>query len=141
MDETDKGSNGAVLKEVGKEDNLKRPLEADGAAENGEVKKMRIKKKKVAVLLSYCGQGYFGMQKNDGYATIEEDLFQAFIKNGIMDDETYKFPQSIQYQRAARTDKGVSAIRQVVSLKMGTVIHCNQFSLTYIKYVLISRSQ
>ena len=36
-----------------------------------------------------------------------------------MDEESYKLPQAIQFQRAARTDKGVSAMRQVVSLKMG----------------------
>lgn len=30
----------------------------------------------------------------------------------------FNTPQQLQFQRAARTDKGVSACRQVVSLKM-----------------------
>lgn len=33
-------------------------------------------------------------------------------------EEGYKIPQQIFFQRAARTDKGVSAARQVVSLKL-----------------------
>ena len=100
---------------------LKRTLEAagDNSGAVSEPKKIRIKKKKVAMLMSYCGQGYLGMQINHGYKTIEEDLFQAFLKVGIMDEESYKVPQSIQFQRAARTDKGVSATRQLISLKMG----------------------
>lgn len=103
-----------------KEVALKRPLEPLPTDEaSGEPKKLRIKKKKVAMLMSYCGQGYLGMQINHGFKTIEEDLFQAFIKAGIMNEESYKFPQTIQFQRAARTDKGVSATRQIVSLKMG----------------------
>lgn len=66
------------------------------------------KKKKVAMLLSYCGQGYLGMQINNGFKTIEGELFEAFLKLGIMDEESFKIPQSIHFQRAARTDKGVS---------------------------------
>lgn len=87
---------------------LKRTLEANNDADGGEVKKPRIpKKKKVAMLLSYCGQGYLGMQNNQPFKTIEGDLFEAFKKVGIMDEESYKVPQTIQFQRAARTDKGV----------------------------------
>lgn len=54
-------------------------------------------------------------------------IFLAFLKVGIMDEESYKLPQSIQFQRAARTDKGVSAMRQIISLKMGEQINfsCN----------------
>ena len=108
-----------LLEDV-KETSLKRQLEiTENDATADEPKKIRIKKKKVAMLLSYCGAGYLGMQINHGFKTIEEDLFQAFIKLGIMDEESYKFPQTIQFQRAARTDKGVSASRQIISLKMG----------------------
>ena len=70
------------------------------------------------MLLSYCGQGYYGMQINHGFKTIEGELFDAFLKLGIMDEEAHKTPNLIQFQRAARTDKGVSAIKQVVSFKM-----------------------
>ncbi|KAF4522377.1 hypothetical protein B566_EDAN012234 [Ephemera danica] len=76
------------------------------------------KKRKVALLMAYSGQGYLGMQRNPGTHTIEEDLFQAMLRSGLISEENYNAPQQIQFQRAARTDKNVSAARQVVSLKM-----------------------
>lgn len=73
----------AVEEEVTK--SQKRPIDSmlssDNSANNEEiVKKPRIKKKKVAMLLSYSGNGYFGMQINHGFKTIEGDLFTAFMK-------------------------------------------------------------
>jgi hypothetical protein len=65
------------------------------------------KKKKCAILLSYSGQNYLGMQFNHGFKTVEGELFQAFMKLEIMDDESFKSPQTVHFQRAARTDKGV----------------------------------
>lgn len=54
---------------------------SETSAISGEVvKKPRIKKKKVAMLISYCGQGYYGMQINHGFKTIEGDLFDAMLK-------------------------------------------------------------
>ena len=101
----------------------KRPLENEDVSSQPEnLKKPRMKKKKVVMLMSYCGQGYYGMQINHGFKTIEGDLFLAFQKLGIMDEESFKYPQIIGFQRAARTDKGVSATRQVVSLKMCMLI-------------------
>ncbi|KAL1122954.1 hypothetical protein AAG570_003279 [Ranatra chinensis] len=54
--------------------------------------------------------------------TIEEDVLTAFLNGGLITEEGYNQPQSIQFQRAARTDKGVSAVRQVLSLKLPDVI-------------------
>ncbi|KAF7696749.1 hypothetical protein HF521_005167 [Silurus meridionalis] len=68
-----------------------------------ETKKLRIEeekrfpKRKVVLLMAYSGKGYYGMQRNPGnsqFKTIEDEL------------------------RCARTDKGVSAAGQVVSLKL-----------------------
>ncbi|XP_012268603.2 pseudouridylate synthase 1 homolog isoform X3 [Athalia rosae] len=78
----------------------------------------RVKKRKVAILLGYLGKNYFGMQRNPGMKTIEEDLIQALLKAKLINDEAFEIIQTIQFQRAARTDKGVSAARQVVSLKL-----------------------
>ena len=50
--------------------------------------------------------------------TIEEDLMTALLKAGLISEEAFNTPQLIQFQRAARTDKGVSAARQVVSIKL-----------------------
>ncbi|XP_023723376.1 tRNA pseudouridine synthase A isoform X2 [Cryptotermes secundus] len=78
----------------------------------------RVKKRKVALLLAYSGQGYLGMQRNPGMKTIEEDLLTALLKASFITEEAFNTPQLIQFQRAARTDKGVSAARQVVSIKL-----------------------
>lgn len=50
--------------------------------------------------------------------TIEEELFNALFKTKYITQECFDVVQNMQYQRAARTDKGVSAVRQVVSLKL-----------------------
>ncbi|XP_015598839.1 tRNA pseudouridine synthase A isoform X2 [Cephus cinctus] len=104
------------------EQNNKRPL----VEENDEnllkkqktVSTERVKKKNYAILLGYLGKGYFGMQRNPGMKTIEEDLINALFKANLINEEAFKTIQTIQFQRAARTDKGVSAARQIVSLKL-----------------------
>lgn len=78
----------------------------------------RIKRKKCAILLGYSGVNYFGMQRNPEMKTIEEDLLAAMLSTGWITEDAFKQAQSIQFQRAARTDKGVSAARQCVSLKL-----------------------
>ncbi len=37
------------------------------------------KKRKIAMLLAYCGAGYRGMQRNPGAITIEGELEQALF--------------------------------------------------------------
>lgn len=76
--------------------------------------------KKVAAMLSFSGQAYYGMQRNPGddIKTIEDELMVALSKSGAIDPEWEKVPQKAFFKRASRTDKGVSAARMVVSLKM-----------------------
>jgi len=81
------------------------------------------RKRKVALLLAYCGARYHGMQKNPDVETIELKLLEALCKiNAIKSEHKEAYlvtnDNQISFQRAARTDKGVSAARQVVSLKM-----------------------
>ncbi|PIK49468.1 putative tRNA pseudouridine synthase A, mitochondrial [Apostichopus japonicus] len=79
-------------------------------------KKVRYPKKKVAMLLSYCGVGYQGMQINPASKTIEKDLLNALYKTGCVPDGSRM--GKMNFQRCARTDKGVSAAGQVVSLRL-----------------------
>lgn len=76
--------------------------------------------KKVAAMLSFSGKTYFGMQRNPGdeINTIEDELLGALSKSGAIDPTWEKAPQKAFFTRASRTDKGVSAARMVVSLKM-----------------------
>lgn len=53
-----------------------------------------------------------------GAKTIEEELMLALKKIDVVNEEEFLKQQLINFQRAARTDKGVSAIRQVLNLSM-----------------------
>ncbi|KAI5956926.1 PUS1 [Candida jiufengensis] len=90
--------------------------------ENGKPipKSERKPKKKVAVMIGYCGTGYNGLQiQNDpNVKTIEKDLYEAFYKAGAISLENSIDLKKSGFQRCARTDKGVHAAGNVISLKM-----------------------
>ncbi|XP_030370489.1 tRNA pseudouridine synthase A isoform X2 [Scaptodrosophila lebanonensis] len=88
----------------------------------------RIKRKKCAILLSYCGANYYGMQRNPGMQTIEEELFKAMLKHKWMTEDSFEQVQIACFQRAARTDKGVSAARQVCSVKLPDDLDLKKFN-------------
>ena len=73
------------------------------------------KRVKIAMFLAYCGGGFQGMQKNPGAITIEGELEKALLRSGAMPHNYGDNPRRVDWTRAARTDKGVSAVCQVVS--------------------------
>ncbi|KAL8410277.1 hypothetical protein RB596_000106 [Gaeumannomyces avenae] len=75
-------------------------------------------KRKVAVLIGYAGTGYKGMQINHQEKTIEGDLFRAFVEAGAISKANASDPRKVSLMRCARTDKGVHAASNVVSLKV-----------------------
>ncbi|KFD57293.1 hypothetical protein M513_01804, partial [Trichuris suis] len=79
---------------------------------------VRKKKLKYALLLSYRGKAYHGMQINQETPTIEYFLFDALKKLNYISEEQARKPSCFKFQRAARTDKGVSAARQVCSVQL-----------------------
>ncbi|KAG0261424.1 tRNA pseudouridine synthase 1 [Actinomortierella ambigua] len=86
--------------------------------EDGESKKKRVPKRKIALLLGYSGTGYQGMQVNPGAKTIEGELFKAMCKAGAVSEDNADDIKKVSMMRSARTDKGVHAAGNVVSLKM-----------------------
>lgn len=132
---------------------LKRPLQDGSSKEEEDASSKRLKtteaddkvhvatnekastfipnKKKCALLLSYCGAGYNGMQINPGVKTIEEELLNALYKAEAITEDGKACLSKISFQRCARTDKGVSAARQVVSLKMSTPSLINSILVFY----------
>ncbi|XP_076467922.1 pseudouridylate synthase 1 homolog [Babylonia areolata] len=78
------------------------------------------RKRKVALLIAYCGAGYYGIQiqmKGD-FRTIESEMIKALVAAGLIPQDHADTPQKMSLQRAARTDKNVSAVGNVLSLKM-----------------------
>jgi tRNA pseudouridine38-40 synthase len=86
--------------------------EAEIAAEE------RRPKRKVAVLIGYAGTGYHGLQINHQEKTIEGDLFAAFVAAKAIAKANADDPRKSSFMRCARTDKGVHAAGNMVSLKL-----------------------
>lgn len=72
-------------------------------------------RRKVAIILAFCGVGYLGMQRNPGAKTIEGELEEALFRAGAVTEIDRGKPKQYDFTRCARTDKGVSAVGQVVS--------------------------
>lgn len=59
---------------------------------------------------------FFVTYRNKGVKTVEEELLLALKSKNLITDEGFEQIQTMHFQRAARTDKGVSALRQIISL-------------------------
>ncbi|KAL8820840.1 MAG: hypothetical protein Q9191_007433 [Dirinaria sp. TL-2023a] len=69
-------------------------------------------------MIGYSGSGYKGMQLTDREKTIEGDLFRAFVDAGAISKANADDPKKVSLVRCARTDKGVHAAGNLISLKM-----------------------
>ncbi|EAW06346.1 pseudouridine synthase PUS2 [Aspergillus clavatus NRRL 1] len=94
------------------------PIYATHFSQEDIESEQRRPKKKVAVLIGYAGTGYHGMQLSDKEKTIEGDLFAAFVAAGAISKANAADPKKSSLVRCARTDKGVHAAGNVVSLKL-----------------------
>ncbi len=65
-----------------------------------------------ALLLAYDGSDYFGFVRQPGKTTVEGELLKALKGCGVCGELTRAW-----YRVAARTDRGVSALGQVVALR------------------------
>ncbi|KAE8352986.1 pseudouridine synthase [Aspergillus coremiiformis] len=97
---------------------VKAPIYATQFSQEDIENEQRRPKKKVAVLLGYSGTGYKGMQLSDTEKTIEGELFTAFVAAGAISKANAADPKKSSLVRCARTDKGVHAAGNVVSLKL-----------------------
>lgn len=97
---------------------ITRVYEPRVADPNAPPKDPRKPKRKVAVMIGYCGTGYHGMQINPPNMTIEEDLYKGFVSAGAISQDNATDLKKVAFMRAARTDKGVHAAGNVVSLKL-----------------------
>ncbi|PKI83063.1 tRNA pseudouridine(38-40) synthase [Malassezia vespertilionis] len=88
------------------------------ARTEGEAPSGRLAKRKVAIFFGYCGSGYSGLQVNPGVRTIEGDIFDAFCRAGAVSVENAVNPNKVQLQRSARTDRGVHAAGNLLTLKL-----------------------
>ena len=66
---------------------------------------------KLAVIIGYFGQGFSGSQFQPDKRTVEGEFIKAGISCGAWDDA-----KSASFRTAGRTDKGVSARRQLITV-------------------------
>ncbi len=84
---------------------------------------------KIALRLTYIGWDYQGFAFQDNTDnTIEEAIFDALIKTCLIKDR-----HSCEYSRCGRTDKGVSAFGQVISLKVRAAEEGKGNAIDYVK--------
>ena len=82
---------------------------------------VKLQKTKYAIQFGYCGANYHGLQSNNdpNNVSIEDVLLGAFHKAGLISAENMDDPlRKAGWQRASRTDKGVSALRNLASAKL-----------------------
>ncbi|WVQ84230.1 tRNA pseudouridine(38-40) synthase [Cryptococcus sp. DSM 104549] len=87
----------------------------------GEPTEARLPKRRVAVLIGYCGTGYQGMQIQEHTTnTIEGEIFAALVKAGAVSADNAIDARKVDIARAARTDAGVHAAGNAISIKLIT---------------------
>ncbi|KAI6164634.1 pseudouridine synthase [Pisolithus thermaeus] len=83
---------------------------------------LRLPKRQTALLLGFCGTGCNGMQIQPNLRTIEGVLFDALVRAGAVSQDNADDPVKVGLGRAARTDAGVHAAGNLVSMKLITTI-------------------
>lgn len=91
---------------------------ADGEGTKKVKQEVKMRKANCALLVGYNGTGYSGLQINPDVKTIENDLELAIYEAGFISSDNHENLKKVKWTRAARTDKGVHAISNVITLKM-----------------------
>ena len=71
-----------------------------------------MEERRIAIKFAYDGTRFFGFQRQPGRETVEGCLMAALSKVGVI-----RSPRECGYRSSSRTDRGVSALGNVVSLK------------------------
>jgi tRNA pseudouridine38-40 synthase len=100
------------------EKNEENDKKVEDQKESHKLEKIKLPKRKFAIIHGYFGQDYSGNTKNPGVKTVEEELENALYKEKFISECNYGKLTKISWMRASRTDKGVSAIMNVVSAKL-----------------------
>lgn len=78
---------------------------------------------KIAFKVAYIGTDFHGFQRQPNFPTVEGELFKAFKRAGVMND-----PNKSLYSIAGRTDRGVHALGNVISLNPDSEATINQIN-------------
>lgn len=97
---------------------------------------------RVALQFAYDGQGFHGYARQPGLQTIEGELISKLQSEGFIENV-----KTSQFRSSSRTDKGVSALCNVVAFnssvskrKISTVYSCSTKNITVYGYSLVDDS-
>jgi len=71
-----------------------------------------MEERRIALKLAYDGTKFFGFQRQPGRSTVEGSLMTALAKVGAI-----RSPRECGYRSSSRTDRGVSALGNIVSIR------------------------
>ena len=103
-------------------------------------------KLKVALIISYSGKNYSGLQHNSTGNTIEDYILKVLTKLKYITAMNAAEPQKTGLQRCCRTDKGVHAIMNVLVIKVLKEVNIEEVnrelkeSVVLLKVVRVSKS-
>jgi len=104
---------------VKEEENKKRKNETEGEEKNKRKKVPRGDlPKKHALLISYVGTNFSGLQLNPDSNTIEKDLLNTLFSLKAVKSKNTKNKREMPWHRACRTDKGVHAARNIITANL-----------------------
>ena len=99
-----------------KDENIKTP-------ENNNTKPIKYQKPAggqtcvpIVICYAYIGTGYHGLQRNFGLDSIEDKLIEILIASNLLSSESVQFLSKLKWKEASRTDSGVHAAAQVLTL-------------------------
>ncbi|GFN82400.1 tRNA pseudouridine synthase [Plakobranchus ocellatus] len=103
----------------------KRPAENDVTDDSKTNKKKKKKhvvqlgksegfKRKIALLIAYNGAGYYGVQVNPGFPTIESEFFPALVKVGAIPEDHATTPSKMWFQRAVLVPDFVKKLNEIL---------------------------
>jgi len=87
---------------------------------DGMIPHITKSRRNVVLLISYCGKDFSGLQhsRQEHVVTIEDVIMDALQSLGLISAAERDCPPLFGFQRASRTDKRVSAARNVLSLRL-----------------------
>ena len=99
--------------------------ENQGLNVNDVKNEIKKQKNKVVFLLGYLGRKYHGSASNGDplHPTVEDALLRALLQCKLIDKQPNEdgWASKLSFQRASRTDRGVDALRNAISIN----IRCN----------------
>lgn len=101
--------------------------ESDG--KSGEDTATKIPKRKLGILVSFLGTNYSGFQINSTQHTLQAAIELGLFKAGLISPSNFGWPSKYSWSNSARTDKGVHAAAQVVSMKGEMIFHSDTVSI------------